>query len=203
MATLALFTGGFDVAPSFKGSDYDFGEFLLSSVRYPELELENKVQGRVMIRMILNEAGKVVQAKVAKAESLNFDKEAIRLCENLPAFTGGIHEGKPVKVYYSLPVSFRITEYAYEKGIKIIQKTGKDEDFKLGYAAMVAERYKEAIIHFTASINKYPKEYLIYESKGECEILLGNIEQACSEFKEAKKRKSPTASAWLNTYCKN
>lgn len=38
------------------------------------------------------------------------DQEAVRVCKMLPRFEPGIVNGKAVRVWYTLPISFKLTD---------------------------------------------------------------------------------------------
>lgn len=76
---------------------------------YPEKAMEKNVQGRVNVLFDINIDGNVtnVQVKGPKGGEL-LENEARRVIEILPKFKPGIHNGNPVNVRYSQPITFKL-----------------------------------------------------------------------------------------------
>ncbi|MBS1783458.1 MAG: TonB family protein [Bacteroidetes bacterium] len=83
-------------------------EFLAKNLRYPELAKENNIQGRVVTRFVVDENGDVSDVNVVKGIGGGCDEEAVRVIKKMPKWKPGKQNGKPVKVYYTLPISFRL-----------------------------------------------------------------------------------------------
>jgi len=97
--------------PQFPGGDAALVKWLSSHMKYPAMAAENNVQGKVIMQFVVDKTGKVTRAKVARSsgdESL--DNEALRLCTALPDFTPGSQNGQPVSVWYTMPVTFKLTD---------------------------------------------------------------------------------------------
>src|SRR5690606_2509820 len=83
-------------------------EFLSKNLRYPELAKENNIQGRVTVRFVVDEEGKVSDVTVVRGIGGGCDEEAKRVVMKMPKWKPGKQNGKAVKVYYTLPISFRL-----------------------------------------------------------------------------------------------
>lgn len=83
-------------------------EFLQKNLRYPELAKENNIQGRVTVRFVVDENGAVSDVNVVKGIGGGCDEEAKRVVMKMPKWKPGKQNGKAVKVYYTLPISFRL-----------------------------------------------------------------------------------------------
>ena len=83
-------------------------EFLQKNLRYPELAKENNIQGRVTLRFVVDEQGNVSDVNVVKGIGGGCDEEAKRVVMKMPKWKPGKQNGKAVKVYYTLPISFRL-----------------------------------------------------------------------------------------------
>lgn len=77
--------------------------------QYPERAMEDGIQGRVSVLFIIDKDGSIsnVQVKGPKGGEL-LEKEAKRVIEKLPKFKPGMQRGKPVKVKYSQPITFKL-----------------------------------------------------------------------------------------------
>ena len=61
------------------------------------------------IQMVIMKNGKIGEVKVARSVVRNLDREAVRVCKSLPAFSPGCNaNGDPVNVWYTLPVTFKL-----------------------------------------------------------------------------------------------
>jgi len=76
---------------------------------YPERAMEDNIQGRVSVLFVIDKDGSItnVQVRGAKGGEL-LEKEAKRVIEKLPKFKPGMQRGKPVKVKYSQPITFKL-----------------------------------------------------------------------------------------------
>ena len=93
--------------PQFRGGDAALMKYLLSHINYPPMAFENDIEGRVIVQFLVDKTtGKVGEVKVVRSVDKYLDKEAIRVVKALPIFTPGRHKGKPVDVWYVLPVTF-------------------------------------------------------------------------------------------------
>ena len=69
---------------------------------------ENNIQGRVILLFCFTYKGSVNQVTVLKPVDPALDNEAIRVIKSLPAWKPGKQGGKPVNVWYSVPVTFQL-----------------------------------------------------------------------------------------------
>ena len=77
--------------------------------QYPERAMEDGIQGRVSVLFVIDKDGGIsnVQVRGPKGGEL-LEKEAKRVIEKLPKFKPGMQRGKPVKVKYSQPITFKL-----------------------------------------------------------------------------------------------
>lgn len=99
-----------EVMPEFPGGMDKLRTYLAESIKYPQLELENEIEGKVYLRFVVDEEGKLSDFKVMKGVSggPGLDKEALRVAKAMPNWTPGKQNGKFVKVYMTIPVAFRL-----------------------------------------------------------------------------------------------
>jgi len=83
-------------------------EFLSKNLRYPEMAKENNIQGRVTVKFVVNEDGEVSDVQVVKGIGGGCDEEAKRVVQKMPKWKPGKQNGRPVKVYFTLPITFRL-----------------------------------------------------------------------------------------------
>ena len=94
--------------PQFPGGDAALMKFLSSHINYPPMAAEMDVQGKVIVQFVVDKTGKVGVVKVIRSVDKDLDHEAIRVCQALPKFTPGRQNGRPVSVWYTLPIQFKL-----------------------------------------------------------------------------------------------
>jgi protein TonB len=94
--------------PQFPGGEAALMKFLQSHINYPPMAAENGVQGKVVVRFVVDKTGRVGEVKVVRSVDKDLDREATRVCKSLPKFTPGRQNGHPVSVWYTLPVFFKL-----------------------------------------------------------------------------------------------
>jgi len=97
-----------DQLPQFKGGDVAMMDFIRTSISYPKDAAEQGLQGRVVLRFIVEKDGTISNSEVLKSASLSLDTEALRVVNSMPQWIPGKHKGKVVRVRYVLPVTFRL-----------------------------------------------------------------------------------------------
>jgi protein TonB len=95
-------------APQFPGGEGEMLKFLYSSIRYPVIAQENGIQGRVTCTFVINRDGSIVDAQVVRGVDPSLDKEALRVINSMPKWSPGKQRGKPVRVKFTLPVTFKL-----------------------------------------------------------------------------------------------
>jgi len=81
---------------------------LQQKIHYPELARRAGIEGRVFVQFVVDENGNVVDPKIIRGIGGGADEEALRVVSQAK-FNPGIQRGQPVRVQYSLPISFRLT----------------------------------------------------------------------------------------------
>jgi len=66
------------------------------------------IQGKVIVSFIVEEDGSIGHIRVLRSVWDDIDAEAVRIISKLPKWNPGLQDGKPVKVVYSIPISFSI-----------------------------------------------------------------------------------------------
>jgi protein TonB len=94
--------------PMFPGGDVELLKYIGEHTQYPEVAKENNIQGRVIVRFCVTSKGGVSQVSILKGVDPELDAEAIRVVNTLPAFKPGKQGGKPVPVWYMVPITFTL-----------------------------------------------------------------------------------------------
>lgn len=98
-----------DKMPQFKGGLAALNDFIRRNVRYPQDAIDEGRQGKLFVRFIVDENGKVSSAELLNTSYKDLNAEALRVVGIIPDFESpGIAEGQPVKTYYQVPINFRL-----------------------------------------------------------------------------------------------
>lgn len=101
----------FDVVeemPSFPGGVGALNNWLDNNIQYPKQAKDTGVQGRVIIKFIIEKDGSISNAKVSRSLDTDLDNEALRLVKSMPKWNPGKQNGTEARVRYSVPVNFRL-----------------------------------------------------------------------------------------------
>lgn len=93
--------------PSFPGGNVQ--KWISKNVKYPVLAMENGIQGKVYIQFVIEKDGSITDVKVVRGVDASLDKEAVRVVKAMPKWKPGKQRGKPVRVSYTLPINFQLS----------------------------------------------------------------------------------------------
>lgn len=94
--------------PEFPGGDLALLKYIANAIQYPTIAQENGIQGRVLVNFVVDKDGSISNAKIARGVDPAIDKEALRVIMSLPKWKPGLQRGKPVRVSYTVPISFQL-----------------------------------------------------------------------------------------------
>lgn len=94
--------------PRFPGGDTAMLKYIRENLRYPQAAIEKEIQGRVIVKLVVNTDGILSDIYVIKPLDPQCDQEAIRIIQSMPRWIPGRHNGVAVPVYYLVPVTFKI-----------------------------------------------------------------------------------------------
>jgi periplasmic protein TonB len=92
--------------PEFPGGEEALQRYLQKNINYPTFALENDITGRVYMEFVVDNNGEIYDVTIKKDIGGGCGKEAERVVKNMPKWTPGKQNGKPVKVRFNLPVVF-------------------------------------------------------------------------------------------------
>ena len=96
-----------DEMPEYPGGPEALNAFLTREIQYPEVARTNGITGTVLIEFIVEKDGRVSNAKVKVPLFPECDKEAVRGVMAMPKWKPGKKNGKPVRCFYQVPVTYR------------------------------------------------------------------------------------------------
>ena len=97
--------------PTFQGGDLSkFRNWVQNNVKYPQIALENGIQGNVVIKFVVEKDGKLSNIQVLQSPDKTLADAAVQVLQKSPKWKPGKQRNKPVRVTYTLPVSFKIQQ---------------------------------------------------------------------------------------------
>ena len=105
----------FDVVrnmPEFPGGMPGLMEFIRQNIRYPQAARQSRLEGRVIVQVVIDKDGSVIQPRILR--SINpvlsadaaFCEEALRIVSIMPKWKPGSQHGVNVKVRFTFPIGF-------------------------------------------------------------------------------------------------
>lgn len=84
-------------------------EHIINKLVYPKDAQKAGIEGTVIVKFVIDKTGQVSETKVMKGpEALS--KAAETVVRDLPGFTPGLQNGKPVNVELVLPIRFALSD---------------------------------------------------------------------------------------------
>ena len=93
----------------FPGGDEACMKWLQEHIKYPQICIEQSVQGRVQVSFVVNRDGSIVDVKVLRSPDPNLSKEAERVVKMMPKWKPAKQNNKTVRSRFNLPVNFRLS----------------------------------------------------------------------------------------------
>lgn len=94
--------------PQFPGGEGEMYKWLGANIVYPPAAAEEGVSGRVVVEFVVGKDGSITNVRVVRPRHPALDKEALRVVKAMPKWIPGRNNGQPVKVTYTLPVTFKL-----------------------------------------------------------------------------------------------
>ena len=94
--------------PRFPGGDQALFNHVYENVKYPPEAKAQGIQGSVILRFVITAEGKVADVTIVRGVHPLLDEEAVRVMNTVPDWTPGRQGGRPVDVWYSVPINFAL-----------------------------------------------------------------------------------------------
>ena len=89
--------------PSFKGN---MAMWINQNLRKPVSRDGVDKQGRVVVKLVIEKDGSVSNPVLVRRLSRPYDREALRVVRSMPKWNPAMNNGKPVRCYFTIPVTF-------------------------------------------------------------------------------------------------
>lgn len=93
---------------SFPGGDAELMKFLSRELQYPQIAVENNIQGRVYIQFVVNRDGSIQDITLAKGLDNAIDQEAIRVVKKMPKWIPAEQNNTTCRSRFILPILFKL-----------------------------------------------------------------------------------------------
>jgi periplasmic protein TonB len=94
--------------PSFPDGEAAMFKYIRERIKYPAIAKENGIEGHVVVQFEVSKDGQIQKVQVVRGIGGGCDEEAARVVRSMPAWKPGKHNGKPVKVSFTLPIKFKL-----------------------------------------------------------------------------------------------
>lgn len=89
-------------------ASFDIPKYLGENIRYPQQAKDQKIEGRVIVKFVVDKEGNITNPSVVKSPSPLLSEEAIRVIKTMPRWKPGIKDGQNVPVNFFIPISFKL-----------------------------------------------------------------------------------------------
>lgn len=96
--------------PEFPGGMEKLMRFISDNFKYPQIDQDNRIEGRIYVSFIVEKDGSVSTVGIMSSVSATLDAEAIRVVKLLPKWKPGTLNGKPIRVNFNLPILVKLKE---------------------------------------------------------------------------------------------
>ena len=81
-------------------------KYFRQNLRRPKVSREERRTGNVFVTFVVTDTGVIENVKALNSLGPEYDAEAVRVVKDMPPWTPGKQNGKPVYCRYNLPIRF-------------------------------------------------------------------------------------------------
>lgn len=100
--------GKVDKNAEYPGGTEALMKFMMTNLKYPETCRKEGIQGRVVIKFVVNTDGSIVDMEEVRSPHADLTAEAMRIIKMMPKWTPATVGGKTIRSRFNLPVMFRL-----------------------------------------------------------------------------------------------
>ncbi len=94
--------------PVFPGGNDALRAYIAKHIQYPTAAKEKDIEGIVVVKFVVGTNGEVSNVSILRGVDPLLDSEAVRVVKTLPKFKPGMQQGRAVKVWFTLPIVFKL-----------------------------------------------------------------------------------------------
>lgn len=129
-------------------------QFLSKNIRYPVNAQKNGTQGRVTVQFVVNADGSISNIGIIRGVDPELDGEAVRVISTMPNWKPGMQKGKAVRVKYTVPVMFRLSDNGQKEEYKPVPKI--DETVVVGYVPKQVPAEEDPVFEVVENMPEFP-----------------------------------------------
>lgn len=99
-----------EIPAQFPGGQGALMKWIGENLQYPADALDKNMEGKVIVRMIVEKDGKISNPLILKESIKSFNEETLRLVNSMPAWIPGENNGEPVRSYFTIPINFKLSK---------------------------------------------------------------------------------------------
>lgn len=92
----------------FPGGQSALYKWIGTNLCYPAAAVENYIQGRVIVKIVVEKDGSITNPVIVKGVDKDLDREALNLVKKMPKWQPGMNNGVAVRSYFYLPITFKL-----------------------------------------------------------------------------------------------
>lgn len=155
--------------------DYKIYEFLASNLVYPQEAKANKIEGKILVKFVVDEKGHITNIEPAK-DNYNplLAEAAVKAVAQMPDWKPGEDEkGNKVKVLFQIPIAFKLNDDLSQEDKQSLNKMINSDAFKngevsdeelnklKGESGVYVQKKQNVHIDEDGTVGFAPKEWLI------------------------------------------
>lgn len=86
-----------------------FYEFVEKEMKYPTYTRQKYIQGKVLIKVVVDKNGKLLEAKAISSPHQVLSEEAVSVVKKYNKWKSGKEMGKPVQMFFIIPLTFDLS----------------------------------------------------------------------------------------------
>jgi TonB family protein len=96
--------------PEFPGGPVEMMRFISKNIVYPQMAKEAGLSGKCFLRFVVDSTGIIKNVQLLRGipGCMECNREAIRVIKKMPKWKPGMQRGKPVPVFFNLPINFKL-----------------------------------------------------------------------------------------------
>ena len=95
--------------PEFPGGIQKFYDYLGKAIKYPAVDRENNVMGKVFVQFVVERDGSLTDVVALRGPDDAMKAEAVRAVKGSMKWKPGVQNGRNVRVQFTVPVNFTLS----------------------------------------------------------------------------------------------
>ena len=99
-----------EVDAAYPGGYAQMMKYIQENVQYPTLEKDKGIEGKVIVRFVVNTNGELENFEIVKSvpDGKSLEQESIRVIKNMPRWKTAKNDGHSVSQYMTIPINFNL-----------------------------------------------------------------------------------------------